>query len=679
MQKSSELHGGASTQNWRVGIDIGGTFTDVIAIDTINGTTRSAKVPSRKDDPVEALVAAMGAVDLNWSEVSNLTHGTTIVTNDIIENLTDDVALITTLGFGDTVAIGRVSRRELYNLARPPKVEPLVPAHLRFEIDERLDRNGEVVTELTDAEIVRVVEEIRASGVQAVAICLIHGYRNGVHEKRIGNALRGVVRHVCLSHEISPEIKEYERTNTTVLSASVIDRVRSYLDRIDERKPSENTLNFFHSAGGMSTPAVIRDHPLMLAMSGPAAGVAATVETMQQMGIKEALTFDMGGTTTDTSLIVDAKAEIASDQAIADRRIRLAMVAVHSIGAGGGSIARMDSGVLKVGPRSAGSMPGPASYGRGGTEATISDANIVLGYINPDRTLGGEITLDRDAAVAAIEPLAMVAGRSVEETALGILAVANSAMVRALSKVTVERGVDGRTCTLFAFGGNGPMHAAAVARQYGIRKVLVPSFSSGFSALGCVAASMSHSHQRTVNIRGTDWNDATIAKIRAEILDTISRPMADAGHDPATCGKEWVALVRYVGQSFDVPIRDAALDDREKLRVQFYAIHETLFGFQTDEEFELVAIRAAMTEPRKKPLMFKQAPEGGEPQIGSRSCIFQGGGPVETPILSRERLQVDQPVAGPAIIEDEWSTVLVPTGDTFQLDDRDHIHIEIGA
>lgn len=679
MQNASGPQGDAGLHNWHVGIDIGGTFTDVIAIDTRSGVTRTAKVPSRKDDPVEALIAAIAAIDLEWSDVAHLTHGTTMVTNDIIENSTDEVALITTRGFGDTVAIGRVSRRELYNLERPPKVPPLVPAHLRFEVTERLDRNGNVVTELSDREIARVVAEVAASNVQAVAVCLIHGYRNGIHERRIADALAGVVRHVCLSHEISPEIKEYERTNTTVLSASVIDRVRRYLDRINERKPAGSTLSFFHSAGGMSAPAAVRNHPLMLAMSGPAAGVAATVETMRGLGLTQALAFDMGGTTTDTSLIVDGKVEIASDQAIADRRIRLPMVAVHSIGAGGGSIARMDNGVLKVGPRSAGAMPGPASYGRGGTEPTISDANIVLGYINPERRLGGEIALDRDAAVAAIEPLARAAGRSLESTALGILAVANSAMVRALSRVTVERGIDGRSCTLFAYGGNGPMHAAAVARQYGIRNVLVPAFSSGFSALGCVAANMSHSHQRTVNIRSSEWDGDMIAQIRAEIFEAISAPMAAAGHDPAECVQEWVALVRYVGQSFDVTVNEAALDDCDALRGQFYGVHETLFGFRTDEEFELVAIRAALTEPPRPPLAFRQPRRQGDVVIGSRVCTFPGGAPVETPILRRECLSPDRPTPGPAIIEDAWSTVLVPAGDRFWTDASDHIHIEIGA
>lgn len=679
MQDSSRSLDDASKRDWQVGIDIGGTFTDVIAIDLETGETRSSKVPSRKDDPVEALVSAIGAVGLTWAEVSHLTHGTTMVTNDIIENLIDDVALITTKGFGDTVAIGRVSRREIYNLEAAPKAPPLVAAALRFEVDERLDRNGAVLTELTEGEIARVVAEVTASGVDAVAVCLIHGYRNGVHEQRIGDALRGVVRHVCLSHRISPEIKEYERTNTTVLSASVIDRVRRYLDRIEDRRPDGRTLSFFHSAGGMSTPAVVRDHPLMLAMSGPAAGVAASVETMKQLGLDRALTFDMGGTTTDTSLIVDGKAEVASDQSIADRRIRLPMVAVHSIGAGGGSIARMDNGVLKVGPRSAGSVPGPASYGRGGTEPTISDANIVLGYINPDRSLGGEITLDREAAVGAITPLALAARRSLEDTALGILAVANSAMVRALSKVTVERGVDGRSFPLFAYGGNGPMHAAAVARQYGIRDVLVPAFSSGFSALGCVAAGMSHSQQRTVNIRSTDWDDAVIAAIRDDILATISRPMAEAGYDPATCRAEWVALVRYVGQSFDIQIRAPRFDDREALRQQFYESHDALFGFRTDESFELVAIRASLTEPERPALDFRQGRQDGDPRIGTRICIFAGGGPVETPILSRARLPVDRSIPGPVIIEDDWSTVLVPTGDTFHMDARDHIHIQIGA
>lgn len=664
--------------DWRLGVDIGGTFTDVVAHNLQSKETRSAKVPSNKSDQIQSLLAAIAGVDLAWEDISDLTHGTTIVTNDIVENQTDAVALITTEGFRDTLAIGRSHRKQLYYLDRAPKLPPLVPRNLRFEVAERVNRNGAIVVELSEQEIARIVAEVKGSGVRAVAVCLIHAYKNEQHEVALGKAIAEVVDHVCLSHEISPVIREYERTNTTVLSASVVRRVRTYLDRIDSHKPSSSNLHFFHSSGGMAAPDVVKQHPLQLAMSGPAAGVTAAVDIMQTLGIEQGLTFDMGGTTTDTCLIVDGRPEVSSEQELGERRIRFPMVSVHSIGAGGGSIARMDNGVLRVGPRSAGALPGPACYCLGGQDPTISDANIVLGYLNPDRTLGGKIKLDRDAAVTAIQPIAAEAGRTVKETALGILSVANSNMVRALNKVTVERGVDGRDCTLIAFGGSGPIHAVSVARQYGIKSVVVPAYSSGFSALGCITARMSYSRQRTVNVMSDAWDPALVRQTWEDLLATISAPMTHSGLDPATCQLELVAMVRYVGQSFDVPIENAELGDLARLQEQFYQKHEILFGFYTDEPWELVAIRAVLSEPERKAIPHRVAATTGAGQIGARLCTFDDGSETETPIFDRRDVAQGTTMAGPVIIEDEWSTTLVQNGDTATFDQYGHIQIDVG-
>ncbi|MEX2672777.1 MAG: hydantoinase/oxoprolinase family protein [Phycisphaeraceae bacterium] len=663
--------------HWRVGLDIGGTFTDVIAANDASGEVRAAKVPSRKDDPVEGLLAGIGAVGLQWDEVAELTHGTTMVTNDIVEGLNDTVALVSTKGFSDVIAIGRTKRRSIYHLNALSKLPPLVPEHLRFEVDERMDRNGNVVTALSEREISRVVAQVKASGVQAVAVCLIHGYRNPAHEIALSKALGDVVDHVCLSSVISPEIREYERTNTTVLSASVTGRVHRYLRRIDELKPADSDLNFFHSSGGMSRPKTIGEHPLLLALSGPAAGVAATVATIKALGIDSALTFDMGGTTTDTCLINDGQAEISLERELAERRIRLPMVAVHSIGAGGGSIARMDAGALVVGPRSAGAFPGPACYGRGGTDPTVSDANIVLGYLNPARTLGGAVKLDREAAVGAMAPIAEETGRSTEEVAIGILGVAHSNMARALNKVTVERGVDGRECVLTAFGGGGPMHAAFVARQYGIKKVLVPAFSSAYSALGCAAAQMKYSRQRTINMKSVEWDAVELANIVEDLRQTVSVPVAESGHDPVSCRLDYVALVRYSGQSYDVPVPDAEFGDQAALERQFFAIHEALFGFATDEPWELASIRVTISDRADRAVKGQGDCTGpGEPS--SRECVFEHGGLLATPVYDRGALVPGEMVDGPALIEDTWSTIVIPPGDQFHADTHGHIHITVG-
>ncbi|UOM33299.1 hydantoinase/oxoprolinase family protein [Acuticoccus sp. I52.16.1] len=663
---------------WQLGIDIGGTFTDVVASHPGTGETRTGKVPSRADDPIEALISAIGAVGLEWDEVAELTHGTTMVTNAIVENRIDEVALVTTAGFGDTIAIGRVRRRYIYHLDRLPKEPPLVPAARRFEVGERVDHTGAVVEPLSEAEVARVVAAVKGSGVRAVAVCLIHGYRNPVHERQLGAALRGVVEHVCLSHEISPSIREYERSNTTILSASVIDRVRRYLAKIDAQKPDGSSLTFFHSSGGMAATSVIAEQPLLLAMSGPAAGVGASVTTMAALGIDKALTFDMGGTTTDCCLVLDGKAEVSSDRELGSRRIRMPMVSVHSIGAGGGSIARLAQGVMQVGPRSAGSQPGPACYQLGGTEATISDANMVLGYLAPDKTLGNAITLNRDAAVAVVAPIAEAIGVSVEEAALGMLQVANSNMVRALNNVTVERGIDGRECTLIAFGGGGPMHAAEVARHFGIRAVVCPAFSSSYSALGCVASRMSLSQQRTINMPSAAWKADEIAAIRAELAETLMAPMRAAGHDAAHCALAEVALIRYSGQSYDVPVPDAALGDLGRLTAQFRAMHHTLFGFDTDEPWELTAIRTTVEDTRPKTVAPAPQPSGEAYRRGARPAYFAGTGWTETAVLDRAKVPAEETFAGPVILEDAWSTIIVPPGDTARADAAGHVHIAVG-
>ncbi|WP_158971316.1 hydantoinase/oxoprolinase family protein [Chachezhania sediminis] len=663
--------------DWQLGIDIGGTFTDVVASNPATGEIRSGKVPSHYDDPITALVGAIGAVGLKWEEVDDLTHGTTMVTNAIVENRIDRVALISTLGFGDTIAIGRVRRKHIYHMDRLPKQPPLVPAERRFEVAERVDHTGAVVTPLTEAEIARVVVDVKASGVRAVAVCLLHGYRNPVHELQLGEALREVVDHVCLSHEISPEIREYERSNTTILSAAVIGRVDGYLRRIDEQKPDASNLTFFHSSGGMAATPIIAQQPLLLAMSGPAAGVSATVATMKTLGIERALTFDMGGTTTDCCLVLDGRAEISSDRELGERRIRMPMVSVHSIGAGGGSIARIDQGVMQVGPRSAGAQPGPACYGRGGTEPTISDANILLGYLAPGKVLGNAITLDRGLAEAAVKPIAQEVGVSVEDAASGILQVAHSNMARALNKVTVERGIDGRDCTLIAYGGGGPMHAAFVARHYGIRNVVCPAYSSSYSALGCVASQMSLSQQRTVNMSSDQWDADTIARIRAELEQAVTEPMQAAGKAAEDCRIGEVALLRYRGQSHEVPVADPLLDDPKALGRQFMAMHETLFGFATDEEWELSAIRTTAEDSRQKIIAAPGQEEAAAGAPATRSCHFPGTGSVDTPVLERAALCAGEVQEGPAIVEDEWSTIVIPPGDRFHADSHGHVHIEV--
>jgi len=663
---------------WRLGIDIGGTFTDVIAVSASRATKRSAKVPSKPSEPVRAIMESIESVGLTWDDVEEIVHGTTIVTNDIVEQKFRPCALIATKGFSDSIEIGRTSRRSLYRLDLEPKARPLVPAEHRFEVDERLTADGNVDRPLTDADIERVITEIQATGVDTVAVCLLHSFSNPEHETRLGVRLREVFENVSLSHEISPEMREFERMSTTVLNAMMMSKIRSHLGRIEEMKSKQSRVHLMHSASGMAAPDLIVERPLMLAMSGPAAGVSAAASTARTLGIENALTFDMGGTTTDTGLIADGRIEIAANRELGGQRIRLPMVAVDSIGAGGGSIARLVSGALEVGPQSAGANPGPACYGKGGTLPTVSDADLVLGYLNPDRTLGGSVKLQPEKAAEAISRLADEMGFTMVQAAVGIARVVHATMARALRRATVERGVDIRSFALVAFGGAGPMHAAEVARLCGIRKIIIPVFSSGFSALGCVDATMNYSRQFTANIKSSAWDQERLRDMLEAEVEELSGALVHAGHPRETLRITHTAGIRYSGQSYETPIVDAALHDPKVLGEQFDEAHRALYGYSTGEAWELVTIRtevsgAERSDEADQPLARGEA----DADPASRHVTFESGEEFEVKVLSRDSLPVDVVMAGPLIIEDEWSTVIVPPGDTVSHDAAGNLHMEV--
>ena len=667
-------------KGWQVGIDVGGTFTDVIAHHRARGEVRAAKVPSRTDDRIAGLLAALGAVDLTWPDVDDLIHGTTIVTNAIIQDDHAKVALVATRGFADTLAIGRQNRRHLYRLDLPPKLAPQVPAKRRFEVAERLDHDGRVMSALEPASVEDIIERVAQSGAEAVAVSLLHSYANPAHEEALGERLRARFPFVALSHRVNPEAREYERTATTALSAGVMPLAAAYMDDLERAKPEDSRLHLFHSAGGMASPEALRDLPLGLAASGPAAGVAAAGRMAQALGIERAISFDMGGTTTDVCLILDGEAQIASDRSLGGRPLRQPMVAVESIGAGGGSIARLDHGSLMVGPESAGAEPGPACYAKGGTRPTVTDANLVLGYMDADRVLGGNVRLDTSLARDAIAPLSQAMEMTREATALGVVKVANAAMLRALRRVTVERGVDGRTCALLAFGGAGPMHAVALARAFSIDKVVVPAHSSMFSALGCVGAEMSYAQQRTLRVASDAWEGERVDRARRELRETLAAPLAAAGHAGGDLTVEEVASIRYRGQSYAIEIANPAFDDPARLGCAFMDRHRTLYGFATEEPWELESIRVRVSAPRNGEVLTPAA-KTNEPPSPTKTlpCTFETGEAVMTPRYDRAALGADWPLEGPVIVDDAWSTVVVPPGATLSADDAGHLHIATGA
>ncbi len=665
---------------WRVGIDIGGTFTDVVAIGPDGQTTRTAKVDTRTDDRVLGLLAALEAVDLGWRDVTDLVHGTTMVTNAIIENHMADAALVATRGFSDTLAIGRQNRRHLYRLDLEPKLKPQIPAGRRFEVDGRLDHDGAELEPMSDESIARLAAQIAATGVRSVAVSLMHSYANGAHETRLAEALKKHVPFVALSHRVNPEAREYERTATTALSAGLMPLVGSYLDRLEGICPATTHLHLFHSAGGMASSRALRDLPLALAMSGPAAGVVAASTVARDIGLGLAISFDMGGTTTDICLIRDGHAEVSSDRELGGRPMRQPMIAVDSIGAGGGSIARLDHGTLRVGPESAGSFPGPACYGRGGGLPTVSDANLILGYLEPDKTLGDGLRLRPDLARTAMAPLAAALTRPVEQAALGVIQVANAAMMQALRRSTVEHGIDGRQATLIAFGGAGPMHAVAVAREFGMSHVIVPAHSSVFSALGCVSAEMSYSQQQTVRMPVGNWDIAALVAIRRDLRETISEPLRASGVADADIVTREVAALRYSGQSYAIEVADPDFADPEGLGRRFVALHEQLYGYATDEPWQLEAIRIRASVPRERNGSAAPAVACGEARaIKTLPCIFDDSGPVPTPRYLRAELGCDQIITGPAIVEDDSATIVIPPGASASTDAHGHLHITTGV
>jgi len=670
---------------WQVGVDTGGTFTDVVAWFPDSGEVRSAKVATCLEDRVAGLLSALRAVRLDWRDVADLVHGTTMVTNAIIEDDLADVALVATAGFSDTLAIGRQNRRHLYRLDVPPKAVCQIPASRRFEVAERLDHDGRVLKPLNGASVDALIEGIAASGVKSVAVSLLHSYANPAHEEELGERLRVRFPFVALSNRVNPEAREYERTATTALSAGVMPLAAGYLDRLEAAKPSGSRLHLFHSAGGMASSAAMRDLPLGLAMSGPAAGVAAAGRIARALKIGQALSFDMGGTTTDVCLINDGRAQVSSDRSLAERPLRQPMVAVESIGAGGGSIARLEDGALLVGPESAGADPGPVCYGRGGTQPTVSDANLVLGYLNDTRILGGELRLDAEAARAALVPLAQAMDMTVDETALGIVRVANSAMVRALRRVTVEQGIDGRQCALIAFGGAGPMHAVGVAREFGVSRLVVPRLSSVFSALGCISADVGYTRQQTVRMTSLAWDsgrlDAVRHALRERLLEHLSPTLEDAGLESGRIAIAEVAAVRYRGQSYAIEIHDPAFNDSGRLGEAFRRLHEKLYGFATKEPWELVSVRMTASVPRGA-ILDEPAAAGygaGTKAFRVAPCIFDGSGPLDTPRFERSTLLPGQRIVGPLIVEDAHSTVVVPPGASLSPDQSGNLLIDAGG
>jgi N-methylhydantoinase A len=666
---------GAAGARSIVGIDVGGTFTDVVARDP-SGRLHACKVPTTPAHPATGVVNGLRALEPAAGPAGALAHGTTMVTNAIVEGRGAVVGLITTRGFRDVLEIARMSRTHLYDVHAPARPAPVVPRRLRLEVGERVGPDGAVLLPLELRELEPLVETFAREGVESVAVCLLHAYANPAHERAIAEALGTRFPHVSISSAINAEFREYERASTTVLNAAVMPVATRYIEELVKALGGGLALHLLHSAGGMMSVEAARARPLAMAASGPAAGVAAAAHLARALKLPRALAFDMGGTTTDVCLIADGVAETSAQRRLAGYPVRLPMVAVESIGAGGGSVAHVDgAGALKVGPRSAGAQPGPACYGQG-SEPTVTDANLVLGYLNVDRVYGGAIRLDRGRAEAVLGALGQRLGLSLLETAHGIFEVANANMLRALRLVSVQRGYDLRDFTLIAYGGAGPMHAAALARQAGIRRVVVPVHSGAFSALGCLVSPLRYDAVQTYRARLDAWEPKPADDRLHELEARCLAPLVAEGIAPERITLLRSVDLRYTGQNYEieVPLRNGATG----LRAAFETRHRQLYGYASGESVECVNLRVVARVDERTARLAPVKPRAGDPRAGEQRAYFHETGEVRLPRFDRARLVPGRRLAGPALIEDEWSTTLIGPGQRCAPDRLGNLIIETG-
>ncbi|MDQ2051165.1 hydantoinase/oxoprolinase family protein [Natronolimnohabitans sp. A-GB9] len=644
----------------RIGVDVGGTFTDVAL--SVDDSLVTAKVPSTEPQHLgvlEGLYKACDDAGIDPGEIDDFAHAMTVSVNALLERGGAKTALVTTDGFRDVLEIGRQDRPDLYDL-EAEKPEPLVPRERRFEVSERTTADG--VEEAVDPEDVRdLAATLRESDVEAVAVSLLHSYADPENERLVAETLREELEvPVSASHEVLAEFREFERTSTTAVDAYVRPAIDRYVGRLVEEAEDAGVPapRIMQANGGIADPETVREHAVTTTLSGPAAGVVGAAATVDDTDVEGLVTFDMGGTSSDVSLVRDGQAARTTDAEIDGLPIRTPMVDVNTVGAGGGSIAWVDAGgALRVGPRSSGAEPGPVCYGKGGTEPTVTDANVVLGYIGPETALGGEMTLDVEAAHDALERLADEAGLdSALEAARGVYRVANATMTRTIRSVTVERGHDPREFALVAFGGAGPMHAAALADSLEVDRVVVPRPGGVLSAFGLLAADESYDAVRTVGVRLYDADPDDLEAVYDELVADV---LADAS-DPDAARIERAADCRYAGQSFELTVPVDESFDPAAVAQRFHEAHERAYGYAMDESIEVVNLRATATVPGTEPTVRHDGPGGA--LVGTRDAHFPGSGtePRKTTVYDRDRLEAGATISGPAVLEQAESTTVVP-------------------
>ncbi len=636
-------------------MDVGGTFTDLVAL--LDGELVTAKVPSTPRDQARGVVHAIEVAELVPGVAASFAHGSTVATNALLERRGARTALVTTEGFRDLLEIGRQNRPSLYDLTRdrPPA---LVPRELRFTVRERMGPDG-VLLPLEEESLRGAVHACRDAGVEAVAVCLLFGFLHPEHEQRVGAALREALPEVAvsLSCEVLPEFREYERCSTTVcdgyLTPTLAAYLRSLADQVEARGlPAPLVMQ---SSGGVVEIGTAAAHAASCILSGPAGGVVGAAWVAGRSGFHDLLTFDMGGTSTDVAPVLGGVVQTTTESVVAGVPLKLPMVDVHTVSAGGGSIAWVDAGgALRVGPRSAGADPGPAAYGRGGQEPTVTDADLFLGYLPDAAELGGEVRLDRGLAEAALHRLGRRAGLDAQQTALGIVRVADAEMTRALRVISVERGLDPRELTLVAFGGAGGLHACALAEELGIGRVLAPRAAGVLSALGLAISDVRRDQVRPFMAELGAAEEAEVESRFAELEERARKQLAGDARLTVTR----LADARYQGQSFELTV---GAEDQAGLAGRFHAEHERRYGYRMeDETVELVNLRLVATVPGAKPEL-REGPPRRAAVPGRRRAGFDGDW-LEVDVWRRSDLGAGSGIRGAAVVEFAESTVLVRPG-----------------
>ena len=694
----------SATITYRVGVDIGGTFTDIVLLGA-DGTLHTKKISSSVENYARAIVEGLGEVfaeaGLQGDLIEEIRHGTTVASNAILEHKGARVGLITTRGFRDVLEIRTLRMPRLYDIGWT-KPAPLVERYLRKVVDERIDARGRIERALDAGEAEKVVDALLAEQVEAIAVCLLHSFTNPVHEQMIAGIIRRKAPGLptSISCEVLPEIKEYERTSTTVVNAYVIPIVGRYLRALRkglDEAGIEAGLLLMQSNGGLTTDAAAAERPMNIIESGPAGGVVGAQALSRAGRLPRLITFDMGGTTAKTSMVEDGEVLRTAEYSVgagimigsrlltgAGYTLKVPAIDLAEVGAGGGSHVWIDSGgALQIGPESAGAVPGPVCYGKGGTVPTVTDANVLLGYINPAHLVGGALKLNADQARLVFQrEIADRLGMSLEQAAYGAHQIAASNMIRAIKAVSTERGRDPREFALFAFGGNGPLFACGMASALGMKRIVVPPSAGLFSSFGLLYADVEHHYSRTLRrlLRGADLDEVQRAwdALAAQALAQL----AAEGFSGTRARLRRSAALHYHGQSFDltVPVPDGPLDAAMAARLEeaFGREHEKTYGHRAsaDEPVELVSIQVVGQGVREGPSVPERVrPSRGEPvPPPPRRAYF--GTWIETPVVRRSDLA--QPRSGPLIVEEYDATCVVPPGAKAELDAGGNIIIALG-